>query len=212
MTLLGLAGYKGSGKSVVAHHLVEEHGFVRLPLAAVLKDMLCTFGLTEAQVRGDEKEIADHRILCGKTPRWAMQSLGTEWGRDCIGTDVWTQAWWMKALPILDLGGSVVADDVRFGNEANMVVNKQGFIARVERPGFEPTPEPLPWWRRVIGQKPRIHPSERLDFEVDYWVYNQGSIDQLRYGTDRLLAGIRRWETGVGNENLLDGPRPVRAS
>lgn len=172
MTLIGLAGFKGTGKSTIASHLVERHGFVRLPLAQILKDMLRTFGLSEAQIAGDLKEEPDNGILLGKTPRWAMQSLGTEWGRECIGQQVWVSAWWNKAQPILDLGGRVVCDDVRFLNEFEFINSKDGHVVEVIRPGYGGSD----------------HASEQLPFEPVNSITNYSTEGYLLENFDEFLS------------------------
>ena len=43
--------------------------------------MLYQLGLGEAHIEGALKEVPCE-LLGGKTPRYAMQTLGTEWGRD----------------------------------------------------------------------------------------------------------------------------------
>ncbi|MCW1993497.1 hypothetical protein [Bradyrhizobium diazoefficiens] len=40
MIVIGLKGLIGSGKTTVARHLIENHGFVRGRFAGALKDML----------------------------------------------------------------------------------------------------------------------------------------------------------------------------
>jgi hypothetical protein len=131
-----MIGAAGSGKSTAAQYLVEHHGFTRVRLADALKNMLMTMGLTREQVDGSEKEVPCD-LLCGKTPRWAMQSLGSEWGRTCIGADVWANATQKTIEWLLAQGGRVVVDDVRFQNEADMVNRLGGGLYRVRRPEVE---------------------------------------------------------------------------
>ncbi len=138
MILVGLTGLAGAGKSTAARHLVEQHGFVRRPFAAPLKDMLRTLllgqgvpaGDVERMVDGDLKEVPC-RALDGATPRRAMQTLGTEWGR-ALAPDLWVNAW-CRSLAGLE---RVVADDVRFENEAATVRAMSGSVVQVIRPGL----------------------------------------------------------------------------
>jgi CRP/FNR family transcriptional regulator len=58
-----------------------------------------------------------------------MQTLGTEWGRQCMDADIWVRAWAARAALLT----SAVADDVRFQNEADMIRNLGGVIIRVMR-------------------------------------------------------------------------------
>lgn len=87
--LLGITGKAGSGKTTASDHLVSL-GWTRVKLAGPFKDMLRAIGLTDQHLEGDLKE-APCDLLCGQTPRHAMVTLGTEWGRDMIGGDFWTE-------------------------------------------------------------------------------------------------------------------------
>lgn len=128
--LIALVGLAGSGKSTVAKHLTANHGYRVEKFAAPLKDMLRAFGLTDAHIEGDLKEVPCD-LLGGRTPRYAMQTLGTEWGRDLIHPSLWPNAWMARAR-----SGLVVTDDCRFENEAEAVRRLGGMIVRVVRPSL----------------------------------------------------------------------------
>lgn len=132
-TLIAFTGLAGSGKSTAAQHLVKTHGFTRLRFAGPLKDMMRALGLTEAEIEGDRKETPCE-LLGGKTPRYAMQTIGTEWGRDLIASDLWIRAF-NAALAKVPEGVPVVVDDCRFPNEADAIVAAGGVLVRVVRPG-----------------------------------------------------------------------------
>lgn len=135
--VIGLAGYAGSGKSTAAEILVARHGFTRIKFADGLKGMLRSIGLGDREIEGDLKEKPSG-LLCGKTPRQAMQLLGTEWGRDLIGEEFWASLWLHKAREITSQGGSVVVDDVRYPNELRAVQAASGGVYWVSRPGVGP--------------------------------------------------------------------------
>jgi hypothetical protein len=138
--IVGVSGYAQSGKSTVAEFLIDEHGFKRFKFADILKDMLRAVGLTEAQIEGDQKEVPVD-ALCGKTPRQAMQSLGTEWGRKVMGDDLWVNLWADRVTQYLagSADARVVVDDVRFPNELHRVLFMRGTVLRIERPGVGAT-------------------------------------------------------------------------
>lgn len=127
--IVAFTGLAGSGKSTAALHLVEQ-GWTRVRFAGPLKAMMAALGLTQDEIEGSRKEVPCD-LLAGKTPRYAMQTIGTEWGRDIIAPDLWIRAW-RAALPA---AGSVVVDDCRFKNEAEAVTAAGGFLIRVSREG-----------------------------------------------------------------------------
>ena len=129
-TIIAFTGLAGAGKSTAAAHLVSKHGFQRVRFAGPLKAMMAALGLTPNQIEGSEKETPC-ALLGGKTPRHAMQQLGTEFGRNLIDKDLWIRAW-QAALPAT---GNVVVDDCRFPNEAAAIQAAGGIIVRIERPG-----------------------------------------------------------------------------
>jgi hypothetical protein len=72
------------------------------------------------------------------TPRHFLQRLGTEWGREMIGGDVWIRCWNrdIMASAVEHFGDIlVVSDDVRFPNEADAIRAHGGIVVRIERDG-----------------------------------------------------------------------------
>lgn len=136
--IVALTGFAGAGKSEVAKHLVSAHGYRLMKFAEGLKDMLRAIGLTEKQIEGEYKE-SKSKLLCGKTPRHAMVTLGTEWGRQLIGEDLWANVLQRKIESLSRLYGpeqtKIVVDDCRFLNEAAMIQEMGGKIINVRRPG-----------------------------------------------------------------------------
>lgn len=134
--LIGLIGKKGSGKDTAAEAL-ETLGFQNVKFAGALKAMLRTLlayqGLDEItigrMIDGDLKEVPTE-YLAGKTPRFAMQTLGTEWGRELIGPDFWLDTAMKKAAT-----GDTVITDCRFPNEVNAVKEHGGTVVRIVAEG-----------------------------------------------------------------------------
>jgi len=131
--LIALTGPAGSGKTTIAREL-ETRGYVRVRFAGPLKAMLRALGLSEAQVDGDAKSEPTE-LLCGKTPRHAMQTLGEQWGRTWIGRDVWIRATMRTVDDLLEAGRDVVIDDCRYDNEALAVRERAGAVVALARNG-----------------------------------------------------------------------------
>jgi hypothetical protein len=133
MNVIALCGTAGAGKSTIADYLVSDLGYTRIKFADGLKNMLRSLGLDEDEIEGSRKE-KPCALLCGKTPRHAMVTLGTEWGRNLIGPDFWTTIWRERVATVLNSGGRVVVDDMRFPNEADAATDAGAFRMRVVRP------------------------------------------------------------------------------
>lgn len=139
-TIVGFAGRKGAGKDTAAAMLISE-GYRNIKFATPLKDMLrsylgyrgVSYEIIERMVEGDLKEVPTDK-LCGKTPRFFMQRIGTDFGRDMIGDTIWTDALKDHAA----LFDKVVCTDVRFPNEVATISEMGGVVIRVFDPKFEP--------------------------------------------------------------------------
>lgn len=172
-TIIAFTGLAGAGKSTAAMHLVKRHRFERVRFAGPLKAMMAALGLTAAEIDGDRKELPCE-LLGGKTPRWAMQTIGTEWGRQCIGDDLWIRAW-RAAVDRLPSGAPVVVDDCRFPNEAEAVRAAGGLIVRINRQG---------------AGTASAHESEQHYIEPHTVIANDGAEERL-FG--RVDSVVRDW-------------------
>lgn len=126
--IIGLTGGKGSGKSTVARCIRHKYGYKIKSFATPIKEMLMAMGLSEQELSDPdlkEKELEGY----GKSPRWCMQSLGSEWGRALISDSIWITCLEKQMLP----WEHYVIDDVRFPNEAEFIKSQHGKILHVER-------------------------------------------------------------------------------
>jgi len=134
--LIGLVGYSGSGKTRAAKILMS-YGYVRERCAGPLKKMLKAMGLTHKEVDGCLRD-QPCELLGGKTPRDAMITLGTEWGRQMIDKNLWVRILMRRVDHLLMVGADIVIDDVRFQEEAQAIKGRGGVIWRIDRPGVGP--------------------------------------------------------------------------
>lgn len=142
MAIIGLCGYKGSGKSTVAEYLAKEHGFKRVNfkdgLVAEVKEKFpdvlrqltkVYYGDTPSYVgtkSGVEKLFSEKPAAM----RALLQNYGTEVRR---GDDpnYWVDRW---RTTVAQIEGNIVVDDVRFFNEMAVVADHNGVLIRVTRP------------------------------------------------------------------------------
>jgi len=137
MRVLGLTGRRGSGKSSVAKILANTYDFEIMSFATPIKDMLSAMGIPDKYLHDPEfkeKPVPGY----GKSGRFMMQTLGTDWARNLLGQGVWARAVKDK---ISKLKIDVVLDDVRFENEASMIHAYGGMIVRIDRPYQNTTDE-----------------------------------------------------------------------
>jgi hypothetical protein len=174
--LIAFTGFLGCGKTTAAEYLRTE-GFVRRKFADPLKNMLRAIGATEAELEGSEKETPSARFG-GKSPRHAMQTLGTEWGRDCIGEFFWKNLWEQQVAGDMGAGKSVVNDDCRFINEVESVRAHGGVIVRI----FRQPSDTMSAHASELG-------INGLPF--DYSIFNTGTIAQLHAKLEQLGKHLR---------------------
>jgi len=96
--------------------------------------MLASLGVDDRHLYGapaDKEQPLD--LLCGRSARTALQRLGTEWGRNLIGEDLWLRAWAHALDGECDADDIVIADDVRFTNEAEAIEARGGLLLCIVR-------------------------------------------------------------------------------
>lgn len=193
MKLIGIAGRKYAGKDTFAKPLIIDGGgtFNLVKFADGLKNMLRSLfrdagldaAMIERMIEGDLKETPTP-ILGGKTPRWAMQSLGTEW-RDMIDRNLWLGITGSR-LQKLARGGSrgVIITDTRFPHEVDFIHNLGGVVYRIVG-------------KQRDDNQFSAHPSEAMidELKVDGEIYNFGTIEDMEV-TATVLA------EAVGNSNI----------
>lgn len=149
LPLVGFTGPGGVGKSTVAKSLMAAWRpdvlsratsldpailHIGQPLKAMLVTLLRHAGLSTAEADywvWREGKRLPCPALGGRTPTHAMQTLGTEWGRDNIAPELWLEIWRVKARAKLAEGRMVINDSVRFDNEAQAIRDLGGLVVRI---------------------------------------------------------------------------------
>ena len=173
--LIGLTGRKRSGKSTAAECYVDDAHFAEVQIAGPIKNGLeLMFGLSP---RHFTDPVLKEQPMPGfdVSPRVAAQTLGTEWGRELFGEDVWIKLAMIRASGLLRRHyNGVVFSDVRFDNEADMIRKAGGIIIEVLRPGLDDQDA----HRSEAGLSP-----DRIDASI----INDSDIEHLKATAWRLL-------------------------
>lgn len=170
LNVLGLHGFAQSGKDTIAKGL-ERYGYTRVALADPIRSIAYAidpiiaadsygrlFRLQEYvdQVGWDDAKVSNSEV------RRLLQVIGTEVGRDMLGSNVWVDL----AEEKMAHPGFWVVTDVRFLNEVDMIRRLNGTLVKVIRPGV-----------RSVNQ----HVSDKglPDHLFDHVIHNDGTIDEL---------------------------------
>lgn len=175
VVVVAFTGKRGSGKSEAAKVLIEHLGFQELKFAGPLKNMLramyATCGLDEdtieRKIEGDLKEESCEYLM-GKTPRFAMQTIGTEW-RDMIDRELWSEMF-KTAVRSGKLGNRVVCSDYRFPHEGATLDELGAIKYKVIRPAAD-----------AATDEASQHLSETAidDLPYDLEIVNDGTLEDL---------------------------------
>jgi energy-coupling factor transporter ATP-binding protein EcfA2 len=143
--IIAICGLSGSGKSTLAKLIQKNDGGVITsfsnPIKIMIFDLICLQGcnpdIATQMIYGDLRETPTE-YLDGKTPRYAMQTLDTEWGRNLLHTDLWIDAWKRNLGSIINQH-DIIVDDLRFLSEERAIRTfKNSVIVKVTRGEYEP--------------------------------------------------------------------------
>lgn len=175
--IIGIMGRGGAGKDTLAEvlrdHLQQRVPCIRLSFAQPLYEMLSSMtGIPVRQLRDRQRKEASMPELMYHSPRYMLQTLGTEWGRGMVNPDVWIETMRRR---INQLEGAthvtIIIPDVRFENEIEFVRSwprGRGVVLGVRR-------------SEAHTAKVREHASEvgATTMEPTLWVQNDGTIEDL---------------------------------
>jgi len=160
--IIGLTGRAGAGKNFVAD--LFETGLKKAAILSFASPLYegasAIFGIDFSKFTRAEKEIP-HPELLAQSPRYILQTLGTEWGRSLINPNMWIMLL-QQRLDKLEAAGFkyAILPDVRFENEAVWVYSMKGIVL---------------WVDRQPNTFVRDHASEQGHFSVDGVIDNQGT-------------------------------------
>ena len=182
--LIALHGLPGSGKDTFAAAL-DRNVWSKVSFAAPLKRGLSTMlGIPLEDMENPTLKNAPN-YKYGKSIRFMLQSLGTEWGRQLIADEIWVQQGKENIEHQFSHGMNVVNTDLRFPNEAKMVKELGGYIIHIIRDHNDNAVNSA-----TNGLK--NHPSDSgIPLElVDFAIYNNGSIEMLHDEVAKVMVEV----------------------
>jgi len=216
--IVGLLGFIGSGKGT-AGDILKDMGFTPISFAKGVKDVTAEmFGWPRHLLEGDTQHSREWRekpddfwsYEFGKefTPRYALQLMGTEVGRDVFHKNFWV----IKLKNYIDNAPeqNYVITDVRFQNEIDFINRYGGTLIEIKR-GI------TPHWYDIAAKANRgdhkaeafmyensgIHESEWkwIGGNIDHTIDNDGSLEDLKknlmnclissYGADTIRESTK---------------------
>lgn len=173
--IIGITGRARSGKNTVADLIISHVGGYHYAFADPIRAMLAALDIDMSDPYWQSHKEQPILVL-GKSPRQMMQTLGTEWGRDCINKNIWV----IFAMARYKADGpGMVLSDVRFQNEAAWIREAGGLLIHVRR-------------RNVLDVTP--HSSENgVEFMegIDASLDNDTTIEDLNAAVLSLLRGVK---------------------
>ena len=162
-----------------------------MSFAYPIKQMVC-YLIGESVEKWDDREWRETQIkLFGKSPRELAQTIGTEWGRNCVGPDMWLDL----ALSHIDFANEQskwCITDVRFRNEADRIRTfLGGHIIHVHRVETD------------CSNAAQGHLSEEgigRSCTEDFHINNFGTVEQLEEQVKLVVARV----VALEKERLVD--------
>lgn len=183
-TLIALYGPQRVGKSTSAKSLENLHHFHVVSFAAPLyKALAAILGISITELRQMPKE-EPLPALGGRSIRYALQTLGTEWGRELMSPDLWVITARRTISNLLDCGQDVVVDDLRFSNEYHMLRELNCRFVELRRHGLSDPGESHAsevQWRQFEPDAVVLNP--QADDGV-YWTKEAGNTILTMLGID----------------------------
>lgn len=186
--VIALTGHARAGKNTVADivaELKEPFAVCQLSFAGPMKEFAGSlFGFTKEQLYGKDRDKPDPRWTRPNgeplTCRYALQTLGTEWGRSC-DPNIWAKRLVREASAYLEGGFVVLVTDLRFVNEAALLLEIPGAeVWRVRRDSVKPEAGAVHASEQEIW-------SDEMDAFVDVDLDNNGTLDYLRAQVMQVL-------------------------
>ena len=186
MQIIGLCGYKGSGKDTFADYIVQNDNYIKIAFADYIKNALMElFDWDITSFEQNNKEVED--TYWGTTPRMMCQQLGTDFLRihckDKISqkfllpnNEEYKSSFHIKRINKdiikyynINSETKIVITDIRFQDEADYVKKLGGIVVKINRPNLKKNAF------SSHSSESNIDNINNIDFQID----NSGTISQF---------------------------------
>lgn len=168
-----LVGKIGAGKTTAAK-VFKELGYHHMSFAEPLRAMIGGFlGPGHPALARDADKNAPLEEFGGKSIRFAMLTLGTEWGREMMSHDLWIAHMHRRIVQYAQICADytneckIVIDDARFPNEIELLKGHGAWGMFVDRP--------------KVAHISHISEGLADDFaqHADYVLKNEGTLEEF---------------------------------
>lgn len=175
---IGIKGLAGHGKDTVANMIADYLSptiVSKISFADPLKEILSIVsGIPKDKIDQSKTETVPE---FGMTVRTMLQKIGTDAMRNQLDDEVWIK---IAERRIKDIPRHkiIIFPDVRFENEMKFIKRNKGIILNVYRP------------HRIFDDSVYQHISEMGNFEADYTVVNDGTVQELRRKVYTIMGEV----------------------
>ena len=174
--IIGLVGYKGSGKDLFADYLVDKYGYEKISVAEPLKKACAILFSLEDKYFQDQDLKEQVITEWGMSPRQMMQIVGTDLLRNRLYQDFWVRHFRLRIQQSIQKGSTkIVCPDIRFQNEADVVKQYGGLNVYIDR----------------FAKRKDTHASETLDIHpLDLSITNKSTVADFYSMIDHHLVNL----------------------
>lgn len=183
MRIIGICGYKRSGKDTAAAYLAEAYGYKHVKFSEDLKCMVrMLFDVTHDQVEGSSKDVVDEEWQV--TPRQIMQFMGTEvmqYKLQELCPEVGRTFWVKRLFKKHGSAKLLVISDVRFRHEIDAIRKHDplSLIVRIQKAATH-----------AHAQDTHVSETDCDTLPVDVVLQNDDSVEALHARIDDMMRPV----------------------
>lgn len=183
--LIALHALPGGGKDTIANRLIEDGGWGKFAFATPLKRGLSAMlDIPMEDIENPSlKNEPDYKF--GRSIRYMMQTLGTEWGRGMVSDSLWVDLARANIEHQFAMGMNVVNTDLRFPNECELIKEMGGTVIHIIRANNINASKAA----RTGMTSHSSDSSIPVDI-IDYVLYNDSSLDNLYKAALQIITEV----------------------